>query len=284
MVEKSTSPYLFRAIAFSLLLVAGIAIVQNLIAFLIAIISKGANSVLHINIEFITVLSWFGMVFSVLLSIAFAFNKKQSLFENLGLKTTGIKFLFNFISGAGTSLVFYLLFFSILLLNGYLKVGFNENIQKVYILFAFSLFVSITEELSLRGYLLNLFVKENKRTTGIFFTSLLFSVMHILNKDIAFLVLFNLFLVGVFLSTITILTKSIYFAFSMHLFFNLFEGLSGMDNLIVDKPFSLLYLDKLVSCTIIDGGSNGLTGSIVLTITLGVLIGILFMKYRKLLD
>lgn len=281
MEDKQANTHIYKAISFSILLFGGLIIVQNLVAFLISLALGGINPEEGIGIEMLTVVAWAGMAFTALFSFLFASNNMKNIWQNLGLHTSVRTFLQSVLGGIVIASGLYFVFFAVLLSLKYVDVEINSQLQKVSILFVFALFTSIAEELPLRGYLLHLFVQKKQKTAGILFTSLLFAFLHVLNPGISFLALVNLFLVGIFLSLMTIYSGNIYFAVSLHLFVNFLEGFSGMDHFVADKSFALFSVEKHLSNVLIDGGNNGLTGSIVLTILLAIIIGSALMLFSR---
>ncbi len=272
--------YLYKAVSFSFLLIIGLVVVQGIVSVSILTIYDWTNSQFTINLEFISVIAWFGMIYTFLLSFVFVAGDKNVKWSEFGLRRTVMRDYKGMFLSMLVVVVFFLVYLFVLSLNGYTQFDIDRP-HKLLLLFLFALFSSLSEEIPIRGYLLNLFLKENKKLPGVIFTSVLFSIMHLLNPKINFISIFNLFLVGCFLSLVTIYTGKVYFAVSIHFFFNFFEALLGFNLLIGDNSFSMLSLGRELSGGIIEGGYNGLTGSVILTGLLFISIVAVLMLLKK---
>lgn len=140
--------------------------------------------------------------------------------------------------------------------------------------------VAITEELMVRGYILNNLLGSTSKFWALFISSVIFAAMHGMNPGISFLALVNLFLAGVLLGATYIYTRNLWYAISLHFFWNLIEGpvlgyhVSGntTESFFSASPFG----NALLS-----GGNFGFEGSIVCTLLTAILAAFIILYYRK---
>lgn len=139
------------------------------------------------------------------------------------------------------------------------------------------IFVGISEELFSRGYCMNI-LKEGRKSwfIPIMLSSVIFSLLHSMNQGISLLAYINLFLFGVFMSGIYIKTKNLWMCIGYHTAWNYFQGpIFGFS--VSGAETDSLYNIKVISSNIINGGSFGPEGGIVVTVVLVISI---LMTYK----
>lgn len=146
----------------------------------------------------------------------------------------------------------------------------------------FFLLVAVTEELMLRGYILGRLLRTRmNRFLALFLSSLLFTVMHLMNPNITWLPVLNLLLAGVMLGATYLYTHNLWFPISLHLFWNWLQGpVLGYE--VSGNKFgdSLLKL-QLSDHTLLNGGAFGFEGSLVCTaLMLALTVGIIWWFER----
>lgn len=140
--------------------------------------------------------------------------------------------------------------------------------------------VSLTEEISMRGYVLNNLLSVMNRYAALAITAVLFALMHGLNANMTWLSMLNLFLAGLILGATYIFTKNLWFPISLHLFWNFLQGpvlgynVSGN---VTESLFSAVPNGN----TIISGGDFGFEGSIVCSVLIVIVTAGIFYYYEK---
>lgn len=107
------------------------------------------------------------------------------------------------LSGVLLAIVLYAVGFGISLLAGAVKItGVTFNPSSLLISFVFFLLVAVTEELALRGFVLERMLQGGiNKFWALFFSSVLFSLIHIGNPNFNFLSFINILLAGVLLGS-----------------------------------------------------------------------------------
>ncbi len=200
-------------------------------------------------------------------------------FSDLGFSWRGMDFL----CGLLVILILFGVGFSVSMAMGVVTVtGFHWNTGDLACSFLFFVLVSLTEEIMVRGYVLGrlLHTRLNKFVSlGI--SSLLFSLMHIFNPNVAFLPLLNIFLAGLFLGASYLYTRNLWFPISLHLFWNWIQGpvlgynVSGQA--IGESALSIGMPDQ----NILNGGAFGFEGSAVCTVLLVIATGLIIGWYER---
>lgn len=118
------------------------------------------------------------------------------------------------------------------------------------------------EELLTRGYVMGIFLKENRPLLSIIVNSAFFSFLHIGNPHFDWNAAIGLFLFGILMSELRMITHSIWFCSAVHAAWNFSEGIifgttvSGLPNMgLVIRSFST------TSTQLLTGGSFGIERS-----------------------
>lgn len=146
--------------------------------------------------------------------------------------------------------------------------------------FFFYLLVSVAEELVFRGYILGRLLRTRmNKFLSLGLTSFLFTCLHLMNPNLDFLPLLNLFLAGLLLGATSIYTRNLWFPISLHLFWNWLQGpVLGYEVSGNKLGESLLKL-HLSNNTLLNGGAFGFEGSLLCTVLMVVLtVGIIYVK------
>ena len=137
------------------------------------------------------------------------------------------------------------------------------------------LLVSISEEVAIRGYVLNNLLTVMNRYAALGISALIFALMHGVNPNLTWLAMLNLFLAGIVLGAAYIFTQNLWFPVSLHLFWNYFQGpVLGYN--VSGQTTDSLFLASPQGNPILSGGEFGFEGSIVCTfliilVSLGIL-------------
>lgn len=144
------------------------------------------------------------------------------------------------------------------------------------------IFVGINEELFCRGYCMTVLKQTKKPWVPIIVSAIIFSVMHSMNGGISLLAYVNLFLFGIFMGYLFMKTKNIWMCIGYHITWNYFQGdIFGF--LVSGNTTDSIYSIKVISHNLINGGSFGPEGGLVVTVLLIVstLLVYKFMQNRE---
>lgn len=122
------------------------------------------------------------------------------------------------------------------------------------------LFVSLAEEILLRGYVLRNLMYSFNKYFALILSSVLFSLMHGFNPNIDILGLINIFLAGMLLGITYIHTKNLWFPIALHFSWNFFQAMLGF-NVSGQNLYSVVKVN-MKEDTLLNGGAFGFEGSI----------------------
>lgn len=172
------------------------------------------------------------------------------------------------LAGILLAVVLYAVGFGISLLVGAVEVaGVALSLSTLFISLGFCLLVAVTEELALRGFVLERMLQGGvNKFWALFLSAALFSLIHIGNPNFDFLSFINLLLAGILLGSSYIYTRNLSFPIALHWFWNWIQGpvlgyeVSG--NKFCDGLLTL----HLPEANLINGGAFGFEGSILCTV------------------
>ena len=142
------------------------------------------------------------------------------------------------------------------------------------------IFVAISEELFLRGYILNNLMTSFNKYIALLISSLLFSLLHATNPNFNLLSFIGLFIAGLFFGLAYIFTRSLWFPIALHFSWNFFQGTIFGFNVSGKDTYSLI-VTKDNTLNIWNGGNFGFEGSILSIILQLIAIGIVFMIFKN---
>ena len=170
--------------------------------------------------------------------------------------------------------------FLILFILGFLSIdGFSFPVMTIILYLVLFIVVSLHEEIMMRGYVLNNLMHSMNRYVALSISSVIFMSIHLLNPNVSFLSVVNLFLAGIVLGIYYMHKQNLWLPIGMHLTWNFFQGpifgfeVSGIetDNIISQS---------ITGNEIITGGAFGFEGSIIATILIVTMILYLDKKYK----
>jgi membrane protease YdiL (CAAX protease family) len=181
------------------------------------------------------------------------------VFEKRPLRKMGLapaSFL-SFAIGAGIGIMMIGTLFLLLWPSPWLEVTdvrWNKAVL-LSVLSAVSGFLAVAagEEIFTRGYVQTLLVERLGVWGGIIATSLLFSLLHLLNPHTSLLPMFNLFLAGVLLGVIKEATGSLWMPIGLHFTWNLTQELLSL-------PVSGVRMASAPPVNAVENGPDWLTG------------------------
>ena len=145
------------------------------------------------------------------------------------------------------------------------------------------IFVAISEELFLRGYILSNLMTSYNNYIALLISSLLFSLLHAANSNFNLLSFIGLFIAGLFFGFAYILTRSLWFPIALHFSWNFFQGTIFGFNVSGKDTYSLI-VTKENTLNIWNGGNFGFEGSILSTILQLIAIGIVLIIFKNRLE
>jgi len=155
---------------------------------------------------------------------------------------------------------------SVEMVNSFVSPKFSQALIIQFIIF---IFVGINEELFCRGYCMTVLKQTKKSWVPIVVSAIIFSAMHSMNGGISLLAYINLFLFGIFIGSLFMKTKNIWMCIGYHITWNYFQGdIFGF--LVSGNSTDSIYNIKVISPNLINGGSFGPEGGLVVTVLLVV--------------
>ncbi|PWS31796.1 CPBP family intramembrane glutamic endopeptidase [Pedobacter paludis] len=181
---------------------------------------------------------------------------------------------------------FFIMSFSFLMLlffNQIYFVKFDFDFSKIIFSFLIFSLVAVTEELLIRGYILNNLMVSINKYLALAISATIFSLMHVANDDYGWFPAIELFISGIFLGISYIYTKNLVFPIVFHFSWNFFQGTVFGFNVSGNRSYSMLHQSRLHD-NIWNGGAFGFEGSIfsiVAQIIMAMLIYLYWRKYRN---
>lgn len=170
--------------------------------------------------------------------------------------------------------------FLVLLVTGQIalsKLAFP--LEALLIQVAMGVLVAASEEITLRGYLLNNFMESANKYLALLLVSVLFSLFHGFNPGLSLIGLVNIVLAGLLLGIYYVHRKNLWFPIGLHFTWNLFQGA------VFGAPVSGLKFDSIISfdpkgSVMLTGGDFGFEASIVTTVVMILAAATIHWKYR----
>lgn len=221
----------------------------------------------------------FGAISSVIIVWRFLDKKPASELGFTSYKP-GVERL---LAGLAAGAVSMSLVFTILLISGNVSlIGSlsSPNISPALLsgLIAF-IGVGIAEEAFSRGYCMAVLKQTGSIPVMILVSSAIFSLLHLGNSNVSLTGLINIFLVGILLSLMFIRTGSLWMPIGFHTTWNYFQGsVFGLE--VSGSGQTGMYITKLTSENLINGGAFGPEGGLVVTfvIVAGIVLECFFSK------
>ena len=222
------------------------------------------------------IIEFFALMFCLWLFMKFIDRKPLM---SLGLKYEGFQqdFKFGLILGAGLIAIG---FFSLFIL-GYVRVeSFSFPFLDIVLYFILFVVVAFHEEIMLRGYILRSLMESMNRYLALAISSLIFMTVHLLNPNISFLGVVNLFLAGIVLGIYYVHKSNLWLPIGMHLTWNFFQGpIFGFE--VSGIKSQSLIKQTVNGSDLITGGKFGFEASLLATILIVVVILYLDKNYRE---
>ncbi|HAH22665.1 MAG TPA: CPBP family intramembrane metalloprotease [Prolixibacteraceae bacterium] len=139
--------------------------------------------------------------------------------------------------------------------------GFNWDGQNLLLGLCTFVLVACSEELFLRGYILNNLMKSMNPMVALLVSSVFFSLLHILNDNFSWLAFLNILLAGILIGQPYLYTKRLWLPIGLHLGWNFFQGpIFGFN--VSGHVTSSLFTQSRTADTIWNGGPFGFEASV----------------------
>jgi len=150
------------------------------------------------------------------------------------------------------------------------------------LIFGVLLFVSVavSEELLMRGYILNNLMLSMPRMVALLISSIFFSFMHAFNDNFSWLSFWNIILAGLLLGLPYIYTKSLWLPIALHFSWNFFQGTIFGFKVSGQETYSL-FAQTRTSDNIWNGGTFGFEGSVLSIVFQSIAILCLWWYYNR---
>jgi membrane protease YdiL (CAAX protease family) len=216
------------------------------------------------NVENLSTFQFFILNFSGLIGTVFIIGVFLKFIDKEIFKDLGFHYLLlkDIKLGLLIGLSIMAISFMILLLSSQimiLSIKFNSIDVSLSIL-SFTC-VALSEEILIRGYVLGNLMKCINKYYALFWSSVIFSLMHAANPNITWFSFFELFVSGIFLGISYLSTKNLWFPISLHFSWNFFQGTLFGFNVSGVNVYSIVQ-HKRFTDNILNGGIFGYEGSI----------------------
>lgn len=225
------------------------------------------------------VITLFGLIGTFTVLIWFMKTVDRELFINLGFyfknlwKDLAMGVLLGFLimaSGYLTLVYFGLIVFEAIVFEGY----------ELLLTFLVFLFVAVSEEMLFRGYILRNLATSSNRSLALVLSSLLFAFFHSANPNLTWISYTNLFLAGILLGLLYLITKNLWFPIGLHLGWNFFQTFFGFKVSGIEAYSSIQF--KMIEKNMFNGGDFGFEGSILsILIQIALIFAIIFIEKKS---
>ena len=183
----------------------------------------------------------------------------------------------DWLSGILLATVLYAVGFGISLWAGAVEIaGVAFNPSSLLNSLVFFLLVAVTEELALRGFVLERLLQSGvNKFCALFLSAALFSLINIGNPNFDFLSFINILLAGILLGSSYIYTRNLCFPIALHWFWNWIQGPVLGYEVSGNKFCNGLLALRLPEANLINGGAFGFEGSVLCTVLMIVGTGVI---------
>ena len=151
----------------------------------------------------------------------------------------------------------------------YKGAAYSGSIGLIVSFFLGYLFQGMSEEVVCRGYFMTTVASKKPLILAILANSVLFGLMHLMNKGVSVLAIVNIVLVGIFLSVFMLKSDSIWGVCALHSIWNFTQGnFYGIKVSGIDSGASVFKFVPTNGGTLLNGGEFGLEGGLAVTIVL----------------
>ncbi len=170
--------------------------------------------------------------------------------------------------------------FAALLASGQIVLGpLVFPVEALLVQVALCVMIALTEEISMRGYLLNNMMQSANRYLALLLVSVMFAAFHGFNPNLSLIGLINIILAGLVLGIYYVHRRNLWFPIGIHFTWNLFQGA------IFGAPVSGLKFASVISFEpvgdeLLTGGDFGFEASLITTVLMILATIAIHLKYR----
>ena len=157
------------------------------------------------------------------------------------------------------------------------KPNFSFSLVMALIVF---IFVGIGEEMFARGYCINVLKQTHNKWMPLIVSAAIFSALHALNPGITILSFINIFLMGILFGYMYIKSNNLWLPIGYHITWNYFQG-NVFGFLVSGNKTRTLYTTKNIGDNILNGGTFGPEGGIIVTITILISIMLIYLLSKN---
>ncbi len=147
----------------------------------------------------------------------------------------------------------------------------NSNIVAVATSLALFAVVAVNEEVVVRGYLLRVLMESSGKYWALAISSLVFALLHVMNPNVSWIAMLNVFLAGLLLGVYYIHYKNLWFPIGLHFTWNFSQGPIWGSN-VSGTNSQAIFSQQLSGNELLTGGAFGFEASLVCSLLLIVAI------------
>ena len=155
----------------------------------------------------------------------------------------------------------------------------NFHLQSMIYLLIYYLFVALYQEFMYRGYLLSYYMQEMPVWWAVILTSLLFGLMHMINRSFNAMGMVNVILLGIMLGLLRLRGKNLWAPIGVHFLWNFVQGPVFGFSVSGSPRMHGIFLIWLHGNAKLTGGTFGPNGSVVTLFILLAVNGWLGYRY-----
>ena len=251
----------------------------QLIGFYFAGLHIENYKTIHETTRQLFIISFFSLVGTVVIVWVFRKYIDKKTFASLGFKKSFLAK--DIIAGIAFGFIFMLLGFTGLFLTRQINIlGIQFRLTDFILSIGVFIFVAVSEELFLRGYILNNLMVSFNKHIALIISSLLFSSLHAFNSDFSLLSFIGLFIAGLLFGLAYVYTRSLWFSIALHFSWNFFQGTIFGFNVSGKNTYSLI-VTKDNTINVWNGGNFGFEGSILSIVLQIFAIGIVLLIFKN---
>jgi len=230
------------------------------------------------NLQQILITSFFGLIGTFTSVLIFRKYVDKKTFSSLGLNYGDPKDI-----TLGLIIGFVMMFVGFIMLVLLKEIDFiykGLDLKAFLVSVLIFIIIALTEELLVRGYVLNTLMSSMNKYLALIISAIIFSLLHSFNPNISLYSLLNLFFAGILLGLSYLFTKNLVFPIALHFSWNFCQGtifgfnVSGMN-------FWSLFVIKLKTNNYLNGGKFGFENSILCTVFQLIAILIVYNLFKK---
>jgi len=202
----------------------------------------------------------------------------KNKFSSVGFRSGHI--IADTLTGVAAGFIIMLIAVVLLIRSGQLQIKMlDQNIADGLWIFGTFVMVGISEELLLRGYVLNNLMVSFHKYTALVLSSALFAVMHITNPNLDVPGILGLFFAGLLLGYAYIVTQNLWLPIALHFSWNFFQSFFGFN--VSGNDFYSYIITTFPKENIWNGGDFGFEASVISVVFQPLTMAAFYYIYRK---